>query len=86
MTTAYDMGIVFPLHETVEPDDITVTDGDVEDAVRMLFCQACTRLGLELESRISVDVHTADVQASARVTGAAGLPRHFKEDRWEDAA
>ena len=52
----------------------------------MLFCQTCTRLGLELESRISVDVHTADVQASARVTGAAGLPRHFKEDRWEDAA
>ncbi len=86
MTTAYDMGIVFPLHETVEPGDITVTNGDVEDAVRMLFCQACTRLGLELESRISVDVHTADVQASALVTGAAGLPRHFTEDRWEDAA
>lgn len=86
MTTAYDMGIVFPLHETVEPDDITVTDGDVENTVRMLFCQTCTRLGLELESRISVDVHTADVRASARVTGAAGLPRHFKEDRWEDAA
>ena len=86
MTTAYDMGIVFPLHETVQPGDITVTDGDVEDTVRMLFCQACTRLGLELESRISVDVHTSDVQASARVTGAAGLPRHFKEDRWEGAA
>lgn len=86
MTTVYDMGIVFPLHETVEPDDITVTDGDVENTVRMLFCQMCTHLGLELESRISVDVHTADVQASARVTGAAGLPRHFKEDRWEDAA
>lgn len=86
MTTAYDMGIVFPLHEAVEPGDIPVTDGDVEDTVRMLFCQTCTRLGLELESRISVDVHTADVQASARVTGAAGLPRHFKEDRWEDAA
>lgn len=86
MTTAYDMGIVFPLHETVEPDDITVTDGDVENTVRMLFCQTCTRLGLELESRISVDVHTADVQAFARVTGATGLPRHFKEDRWEDAA
>ncbi len=86
MTTVYDMGIVFPLHETVEPDDITVTDGDVEDTVRMLFCQTCTRLGLELESRISVDVHTADVQACARVTGAAGLPRHFAEDRWEDAA
>ena len=29
MTTAYDMGIVFPLHETVEPDDITVTGDDL---------------------------------------------------------
>lgn len=86
MTTAYDMGIVFPLHEAVEPADIPVTDADLEPTVRMLFCQACTRLGLELADRISVVVHASDVRACARVTGAAGLPRHFTEDRWEDAA
>lgn len=86
MNAAYDMGIVFPLHEAVEPGDIPVTDADLEPTVRMLFCQACTQHGLELAGRISVDVHASDVRACARVTGAAGLPRHFAEERWEDAA